>query len=208
VTFAAVLAGPPYVAAAATDVERQFERGEQDVVLPPAAAGWSGPAAAAQAWKPLYEGARIERSGRYADAQGAVVDAYVAVYGLGTSAGAEMISYRNRIYDEEHRSLGRSHGRSARLPTGGRVPVQDLQVDDDRGRYRVWYWFMVGERPMTSPYQVKAQEGLAFLARHAVTERIVVLATPVGPGDEQRLAAFVAAHAACVRSGFDAGCLR
>ena len=204
VAILAICAGPPYLASATTEVERQLAGESARVAFGGGRSGWAGPIEARDSWKPLYSGARSQGATRYTSATGEPVDVYVAVYGLGTSGGAEMVSYQNRIFLDEHRSLGRDNVRRVALGGLGGLRARDLQVDDDSGRHRVWYWFMVGRRTMTSPYAVKVHEALAFLTRRAVTERIVTLATPESASDERTLGDFAAAHAVCLRSGFSA----
>lgn len=193
-----------YLRTASAEVERQLVHESTHLAFPPAGTGWTGPAHAPDQWKPLFYGARVERDGRYSGPQGSYVDAYVGVYGLGVSGGAEMISYGNRIFAEEHRSLGRDELRTVTLAGGRSISVRSLRVDDGSGRHLVWYWFVVGDRVFTSPYAVKLQEALSFIVRRAVTERIVTLATPVGADDDATLVAFVAAHSACAGAGFAA----
>jgi len=59
-----------------------------------------------------------ERQAGYSAEPGAVVDVFVAVYGLGTSSGAEMISFKNVIAAEERKSLARDVLRKLTLADG------------------------------------------------------------------------------------------
>jgi len=173
------------------------------VTLPPAADSWSGPFEAAGAWRPLYRGGLVERQARYDYRGGGSIDVFVAAYGLGTSRGAEMISYRNIIASGEHKSLAPEIRRRIDLADGGEaLLVRELTVTDgDRSRL-VWYWFVVGDRPVASNLTAKALEALLFVTGGADSERIIALSTPSGEGAAERLEAFVQAHLPCVVDGF------
>lgn len=195
----AILAGPLYLAYVTERVESRLAVETEQLQLPSGLDGWQGPQDEQDAWRPLYSGARLERIGTYQDSDGATVDVYLGVYGIGTVGGAEMISYGNRISREDHRSLNGRAVRRVALPGGGQLLVREQLVSDGR---LVWFWFMVGDQSFTSPYAVKAQEAMALVAGGTVTERIVTLATEDDVGASQRLARFVAAHADCVNAGF------
>ena len=177
---------------------------QSSLVLPPGHGSWQGPRDAADSWRPMFTGAVIERATTYVDGSGRRVDLYVGVYELGGSGDGEMISYRNRLYPQEHRSLLAE--RPVALPTDGdgrQLAARELVVPGSGGDRVVWYWFMIGEDVTTSRNLAKALEALALISGQAGYARIVTLASPaVDPEAAHRLAAFVRDHGACVRSGF------
>jgi EpsI family protein len=128
----------------------------------------------------------------------------VAVYGLGTSVGAEMISYSNVIFPEERSSLTNDAYRIVTLADGTSLEVREVVASYNESRKLVWHWFVVGERPVVNPFAAKALEALAFVTRSAVSERIVAVSTPLDEGAAQRLEAFIQAHGRCVVLGFPA----
>jgi EpsI family protein len=133
------------------------------------------------------------------------VDVYVGLYGIGTTAGTEMISFGNRVFPTESGSLARSSKLEVAMPGGGSIEVLELEGRTVGEAELVWQWYVIGEQPLLSPYSVKIQEAIALIARGAETERVVTIATVSDSGARERLEAFVQAHADCVRAGFAAG---
>ncbi len=203
VACAVALAGPPVAADSAADALGLKANGAGLVAFPAAAPGWTGPDAAGP-WRPHYQGGLVERQAQYREAQGAPVDVFVAVYGLGTTAGTEMISYDNVVSRNEYGSLAEDERRRVVLADGGTLQVRQLVVPEYRGERLVWHWYVIGERQTTSPYVVKALEALAFVTRSTDSERIVTVSTPLDEGAQERLQAFIAAHGSCVATGFRA----
>jgi exosortase A len=197
-----VLAGPPFVANSIARASEHLADREQLAALPAAAAGWQGPLAAGGRWRPLYLGGLIERQAVYQMPDGRPVDAFVAVYGLGTSFGAEMISYSNVIFPEEHGSLAEDAHRLVTLPDGTSLKVREVIAGYGDDRNLVWHWFVVGERSALNPFAVKALEALAFVTRSADSERIVAIHTPLDDAAADRLEAFIHAYGRCVALGF------
>jgi len=135
---------------------------------------------------------------------GGRVDVYVGIYGLGTTAGAEMISFGNRVFPSESGSLARSTKLRLPMPDGDELVVRQLEGRTVGSEQLVWKWFVVGDRPLLSPYAVKAWEAAALVTRGAATERVIMIGTIADPGARKRLESFVMAHAACVHAGFSA----
>lgn len=203
VACAVALSGPPIAADSAADALDLRARGDGLVAFPAAVAGWTGPGAAGP-WRPHYRGGLVERQAQYRGAQGAPVDVFVAVYGLGTTAGAEMISYGNVVAPSEYGSLAEDERHRVALADGRSLPVRQLVVAEYRGQRLVWQWYVIGDRQTTSPYVVKALEALAFMTRSTDSERVVTVSTPLDDGAPARLQEFVAAHGWCAASGFRA----
>lgn len=202
VALLVVLATPPYLALSLRGARAQLAESAELAVLPEGQSGWTGPQVRDGAWRPLYEGSLLQRLGSYRDPAGAHVDAFVAVYGLGTSMGVEMISYDNVLFAGEHASLAVSEARRVPLPEGTELAVREIEIPDRGSTMLVWSWFEVGNRRVTGDFAVKAWEAAAFVLRNADSERIVTLATPLDGGARERLRQFVEAHAECVEAGF------
>jgi EpsI family protein len=171
--------------------------------LPAGTQGWAGPIPGRVGWKPQYNGALVERGGVYRDETGGQVDVYVAVYGIGRRQGAELISFGNVLFPEEHVSLAVDAQEKVQLPDGGSLNVRAVTVPAEVGYRLVWTWYMVGDRALTSQLAVKALEALSFISLHAHSERIITLSTSLDAGADARLSAFVSAHAECIAAGFD-----
>lgn len=203
VACAVALGGPLAAADSAADVLALKEDGARLVALPRSAEGWTGPGGAGP-WRPHYQGGLVERQAQYKDASGVPVDVFVAAYGLGATAGAEMISYDNVVSLSEHGSLAESKRRSLALPDGRMLVVREVVVREFGGERLAWHWYVIGERQTPNPYVVKALEALAFVTRSTSYERVVTVSTPLDEGARARLEAFLEAHGACVATGFDA----
>ena len=198
------LAGPPFVATSIARASEHLSDRESLAALPAPAAGWQGPLDAAGRWRPLYTGGLLERQAIYRTPEGRSIDVFVAVYGLGTTVGAEMISYSNVMFPEEHGSLAEDAYHLLTLPDGTSFRVREVVAGYGGDRKLVWHWFVVGERPSLNPYATKALEALAFVTRSADSERIVAINTPLDDSAAQRLEAFILAHGRCVALGFPA----
>jgi EpsI family protein len=198
-------ATPHYLDAATADARLASGDPAAAVALPAAAAGWRA-APGLIGWTPLYADPVAEARGVYLDRADAHVDLYVASYGLGVGGNAEMITYRNRLYPQEHQSQYPERDRSVVL--GGRPqPVREVVLPAPEGTRVVWTWYRVGERSTTSPFHVKALEAMMLLGRRSVAERVVALAA-AAPDEESARAAledFAAAHGECLARGLQPG---
>lgn len=201
----AVLVVPPmYLQSANAHARSDTLSDGGQIVMPGAAAGWSGPQERPFGWRPQYTGAVTERMVGYAAEDDRQVDVFVATYGIGMSHGSEMISYRNRLSQLERESLLPHRKRLLRLPHGD-LAVREYLLRESSGTRVVWRWYMVGDRPYESEFRVKAAEALAYVAGGSATDRVLVLSTLAEPSPDaasERLEAYVSAHAGCILSGF------
>ena len=195
---------PQYLQVALRAAAMRTAEPQAMTALPPGAGDWLGPADADDVWRPLYQGSIEERAGRYRAQGGGTVDVFVAAYGLGSTGGAEMITYDHVLFAEEHVSVVATAVRRIALPSGKWLEVREVQVPHRGTVLLVWNWFLVGDRAATSEFVVKALEAAAFVLRTADFERIVTLATPLDDQARQRLQDFVAAHNDCVTAGLAA----
>lgn len=196
------LCPPSVLAAQLSRMEAGLGDPAQLIALPSGAGGWSASRSGAGTWRPFYRGALVEATAEFGYNGEPPVEVSIAVYGLGATLGSEMIAYGNVISQSDYETLRNERRRLVSLPGRGALAVWELRVDDPSGHRLVWYWYLVGQQPVTSRFAVKALEAIAFATGRAESERIVALATYLDPGAEERLGAFVAAHAACVMKGF------
>jgi exosortase A len=207
VPAAAILAfaGPTYLASSSAGARASQANAGSIVRLPDGSGGWSGPSSEPAAWRPHFSGALAELQGRYRLDAAGQVDIYVGLYGIGTTAGAEMITFGNRIFPNESGSLARSTKIEIARPDGESMEVLQFEGRSVGQSQLVWTWYVIGERRVLSPYAVKVREAVSLLTRNTVTERVVTIATVSDSGAHARLEAFVRAHANCVRASFASG---
>jgi len=198
------LAGPIYFASFSAEARSELADAGLIVALPAGSGGWKGPSTDPRAWRPHFGGAIAEQHGTYGGDDGGRVNVYVGIYGLGTTAGTEMISFGNRVFPAESGSLARSSKVRVPLPDGTELVVRQLEGRTVGNEQLVWQWFVVGDRPLLSPYAVKAWEAAALVTRGAATERVITINTIADSGARERLESFVLAHADCVHAGFPA----
>jgi EpsI family protein len=204
-SLAILLAAPAYQRTFAEQLRERSSDAAAMVRLPKGRSGWEGPLAGEDTWSPLFRDGLADLRGRYVDSSGQGVDAFVAVYGLGATSGAEMINYENVLFAEEHATVPQVVLRSVEVGEGRSLSIREVRVPSGDGGHLVWHWYMLGDSAVTNEFAVKALEAVAWITRDAAAERIVTLATPLDDQARDRLESFVAAHAACVASGFSTG---
>jgi len=199
------IVGPPlYLQTALAHARTDLLSQGGQIELPGAADGWKGPDELGPVWKPQYSGAVNERAASYLREAGDRVDIYVGVYGLGLSAGGEMIGFGNRLTQRETESLLPQDDVDLDLP-GGAVRAREFLVAASSGRRVVWRWYLVDDRPFRLDWQVKAAEALEFVTGGSASERVLMLSAPYDRSAETARAAlnaFVAAHGDCIGAGF------
>jgi EpsI family protein len=200
--LAALWIGPLGLQSSVTASRAAIGDGSDLVSFVRAAPGWQIERVDEARWAPDYAGGLARRQVMYRQPGSDPVDVFVAVYGLGQTLGDEMIHFGNVIDDSEHGSLLSDRKLEVSLGRGRSLPVREVSIHGEHGSLLVWQWFMVGERPVVSPFATKALEAVAFVTRNAATERIVTLATPDGPEARARLQAFAEAHGECIEAGF------
>jgi exosortase A len=201
IALLAAVTAPAYYAQFRSELGDRATDARESIVLPSGRGTWSGPSDDGAGWRPSYSGGLVERQGSYQRAGSDRVDVFVAVYGLGGSGNAEMVSYDNVLYSEEKEVVANVTVRRLELPDQS-LAVRELVVPDGGGGRLVWHWYVVGARTTTSPYAVKALEAAAWITRKARHERVITLATQFDEDASARLEQFARAHAACVGSSF------
>jgi exosortase A len=202
-----IVATPWYMSSATARSNAKAMLATSALALPAGQGAWRGPRDEFDSWRPLFRGAVTERATTYLGAAGQKVELYVGVYALGRPGEGEMISYHNRFYPQEHRSLLAEHPVEFEVSDGAMLGARELVIPEPRGDRVVWYWFMIGEEVTTSRTAAKALEALALISGRAALGRVITLTTPAGDADlsRRRLGAFVLAHGPCVRHGFAPG---
>lgn len=196
------LAGPAFAARSVARAAAHLSKPERLVLLPDAAHDWTGPHKVLGRWRPRYRGSIFERQAFYSTPDGKPLDVFIAVYGLGTNGGAEMISYNNVLVPEEIGSLAQDARRRITTQDGDAFRVREVVLGYKESRQLVWQWYVVGERPVLGHFATKALEAVAFIMRSADTERIVTLATPLDSQSRARLQGFIDTYGHCAVTGF------
>jgi len=196
----AVFSGPSLLQTGVAHVNEQLGLAKDAVRLPTGLRPWSGPVSQSPAWKPSYSGALVELAGRYERGSWPPIDVFVGIYGIGTTAGSEMISATNRIGAGAAGSF--DNAVSIEVDVAGDSPLQvhEQVIRDAVADRLVWHWFVVGDRPSASAMNVKAREALAFVTRTAYSERIVVISTPVDESARRRLEEFTLQLGRCLNA--------
>jgi exosortase A len=194
---------PTVVQSSIADARIRLADTESLLALPPAAAGWVGPKEGVGRWRPSYSGSIVERQAHYVAPDDKAVDVFVAAYGLGATQGSEMINHENVISTYEWNSLANDSRQELLLPGGKQLRFREVELRESTIPRLVWQWYVIGGRPLASPYAVKAFEALEFLSQGAHSERVVVVSTEMDENAAARLRAFVEAHGQCVALGFD-----
>jgi exosortase A len=199
-----LIGAPPYQAAFANQLRASVSAASAAVRLPESAGPWRGPLAEGDSWRPLYGDGLAKIQGTYRNGPDDKVDVFVGVYGLGTTAGSEMISFGNVLYKEEKAVVPDVEIRDVDVGSGHRLQVREVAVPDGGAGRLVWHWYMVGDRRATNGFAVKALEAVAWVTRSAQDERVITLATRSDESAATRLRSFVASNPGCVSSGFAA----
>jgi exosortase A len=207
--LALLTAAPVYLDSILSKAAANIDAAADAIRLVVAPSGWSGPAADVEGWRPQYRDPVAEAAATYQAPDGVRVQVFVGVYGLGVTAGTEMISYRNRLHRKAHVSLMPERSWQINDDRLGPLSVREATITESGTTYLVWYWYLVGDQVALSPYGTKLLEALAFARGGGVMERIVTLAVPLESRDQieearAALTTFMRTDPVCVRSGFDA----
>lgn len=156
-----------------------------DVVpeLPAALSGWQGPTTASGGWQPQYHDANAEVAGAYS-ADGQVVDLHLRHY-LNQGDGSEIVSYRNRLYDD--RAWRRSSEQQQVIPRGAdhALTVHETLLTGSDGQRLVWHWYQVGDYATIRGVVVKLREAEILLRGDGRGSLLVAVSADVRSSPEQ-----------------------
>ena len=149
----------------------------------PAVAGWSGPRAVADGWRPTFNGAAGQVKAAYrADAGGDVVEFFHAVYTGKPRRGHTLITYGNQLYDPAQTEILSSGSRPINLTDGQSLTVGELRLTGATGQRLVWYWYCVDRRCTRSPVLIKLLQASNVLRGHMPRSSVWALSSSVGNG--------------------------
>ena len=156
---------------------------EEMHVTAPAIAGWSGPQAAADGWRPTFNGAAGQVKGAYRpDAGGEVVELFHAVYTGKPRRGHTLITFENQLYDPTQAHILSSASRQVRLADGQRLTAGELRLSEAAGSRLVWYWYCVGHRCTRSRTLTKLLQAWDVLRGDVPQSSVWALSSSVGYG--------------------------
>jgi len=164
----------------------------------PAVAGWGGPQAAADDWRPTFNGAAGRIKGVYrSNASGEVVELFHAIYTGEPRRGHTLITYENQLYDPAQAQILSSTSQQLRLTDGRSLAAGELRLSDVVGSRLVWYWYCVDARCTASPVLVKLSQAWDVLRGRSPRSSVWALSLPASHGDpakaREALDAFVRA---------------
>jgi exosortase A len=156
---------------------------EEIRVTAPAVAGWSGPQAVADGWRPTFNGAAGQVKAAYrADAGGAVVELFHAVYTGKPRRGHTLITYENQLYDPAQAQILSSDSRPVRLADGRNLVAGELRLSGAAGSRLLWYWYCVDRRCTRSRTLIKLLQAWDVLRGDVPQSSVWALSSSVGYG--------------------------
>ena len=152
------------------------------MVLPPAAAAWSGPGVARTDWSPQFLGPDTRQSGVY-EKDGKLVDVWILSYSS-QAQGAEVINAQNRVFDPGHWTPLRDAGGTQSGPGSAQLDYRELELLSARGEKRVVrFWYVIGGQPSINPLWIKLQEIGNSMTGQPTAASVVAVSTRLGSGD-------------------------
>jgi EpsI family protein len=167
-------------------------------VAAPTIAGWSGPQAATNGWRPVFNGAAAQvRASYQAAAGGEVVELFHAVYTGKPRRGHSLITYGNDLYDVARARLLSRASRRVELANGLAMTAGELRLADATGPRLVWYWYSVDRRCTRSPVLTKLLQAWTVLRGQKPRSSVWALSSPVvsDAADQTRTKLRAFAHA-------------
>ena len=191
VAFVLLIAGPSLASGLAPPAPPQTMR-----LTAPAIAGWSGPQAAADGWRPIFRGAAGQVRVSYQSVTGGdVVELFHAVYTGKPRRGHSLITYGNDLYDSAHAQILSSASRRVELADGRSTTVGELRLAGATGSRLVWYWYCVDRRCTRSPALTKLLQAWSVLRGQVPRSSVWALSSSVAGDDADRVRAKLHAFA-------------
>lgn len=165
-------------------------------VVAPSVAGWSGPQAAADGWRPTFNGAagRVKAAYR-SDAGGEVVELFHAVYTGKPRRGHTLVTFENQLYDPAQAHLLSSASQQVRLTDGQSLAAGEMRLSGATDTRLVWHWYCVNRRCTRSATVTKLLQAWDVLRGEVSQSSVWALSSSVGHGGvdqaRARLRAFI-----------------
>ena len=180
---ALLIAGPALAAGLAASAPPETMR-----LTAPAIAGWSGPQAATDGWRPTFKGAAGQvRASYHSDANGDVVELFHAIYTGKPRRGHTLITYGNDLYDSAHAQILSRASRQVELANGWSTTAGELRLAGATGSRLVWYWYCVERRCTRSPVLTKLLQAWGVLRGQVPRSSVWALSSSVVSDDADRV---------------------
>jgi EpsI family protein len=180
---ALLIAGPALAAGLAASAPPETMR-----LTAPAIAGWSGPQAATDGWRPTFKGAAGQvRASYHSDANGDVVELFHAIYTGKPRRGHTLITYGNDLYDSAHAQILSRASRQVKLANGWSTTAGELRLAGATGSRLVWYWYCVERRCTRSPVLTKLLQAWGVLRGQVPRSSVWALSSSVVSDDADRV---------------------
>lgn len=153
-------------------------------LVAPAVAGWQGPRAAADSWRPVFKGAAGQVQAAYQSAaRGDVVELFHAVYTGVPRRGHNLITYGNDVYDPAQSQILGSTTRQVGLSDGRSLAARELRLTGVAGSRLVWYWYCIDRHCTPSPVLAKLAQAWDVLRGHVPQSSLWALSSLVANDD-------------------------
>src|SRR6185312_1221485 len=180
----ALLIAGPVLAAGFTQADASPETLR---VTAPTLAGWSGPRAPTEGWRPDFKGAAGQVQAEYRSiASGYVIGLFHAVYTGKPRRGHTLITYGHDVYDPAQAHILASAARRVDFANGMNVTVRELRLAETTGPRLVWYWYCVDQRCTSSPVLTKLLQAWDVLRGRVPRSSVWALSLPVASSDADR----------------------
>ncbi|MEO7073574.1 MAG: exosortase A [Rhodanobacter sp.] len=193
--IALLIAGPVLAAAVSTGPAHETVR-----LSAPSVVGWSGPHAAVDGWRPIFQGAAGQvRASYQAAAGGDSVELFHAVYTGKPRRGHTLITFGNDLFDTTQSQILSRASRQLRLADDRRTKAGELRLTGAAGPRLVWYWYCVGSRCTGSPAAIKLLQAAEVLRGHISQSSVWALSAPVVSDDLRRTRTMLSGFAQSLR---------
>jgi len=153
-------------------------------VIAPTLAGWSGPRAPTDGWRPDFKGAAGQVQAEYRSIGGGyVIGLFHAIYTGKPRRGHTLITYGNDVYDPAQAHILASAARHVDFANGMDVTVRELRLAEATGPRLVWYWYCVDRRCTASPVLTKLLQAWNVLRGRVPRSSVWALSLQVASSD-------------------------
>lgn len=90
---------------------------------------------------------------------------FLSTHYFGQTQDAELINSENRVFDPEQWDQVRRDSTIVTMTSGIEIPVEIVSLMGDGREYRIWQWYLVDEREVTSSIKAKLLETWGLVRR-------------------------------------------
>lgn len=150
-------------------------------VTAPAVVGWTSPQTASDDWQPVFHGSAGQIKAVYrADAGGAAIGLFHAIYTGKPRRGHTLITYGNDLYNPAQSRILSSANRKLKFGDGEDLVAGELRLSGASGERLVWFWYCVDGRCTNSRPLTKLLQAWDVLRGHLPQSSVWALSAAVG----------------------------